>query len=117
MTDRQKLNHMIVQYVLLALGALVLGYIAGRVDSLHSRLRGLEQNQQVPRYELAKPKKWLTQDDAAPKAGISIDTSKVVTKVDTVGMEKLTDAALGETTSVQDDINAAANRLANLKRS
>lgn len=117
MLDLNRRIHVVIQYVLLALGALVLGYIAGRVDFLHTRLRKLEQEDRPPRYELTKPKNWLTQDDAAPKAGISIDTSKVVTKVDTVGMEKLTDVALGETTSVQDDINAAANRLANLKRS
>ncbi len=109
---------MVVQYVLLALGSLVLGYMLGRLESLHARLHRLEGDQ--PRlHDLNKPKKWFTQDTPSsnPRAPISIDNSKFVTEVSTAGLEKPVDVALGEKKTVQDDIQAAASKLAQLKRS
>lgn len=107
---------MAVQYLLIALGALVLGYIVGRLDALHTRLNKLERPE-PPLFELNKPRKWLTQDTPAAKTPIAIDTSKFVTEVSTAGLEKPEDLALGEKKTVKDDISASVNKLAQLKRS
>jgi hypothetical protein len=108
---------MLVQYVLLALGAFFLGYLLGRVEALHERLHRLEA---PARPELPKPRRWLTQAATPPTAPLSvpaIDTRKFVTEISTAGLQKTDDVALGETQTVQDDIDSAANRLAQLKRS
>jgi hypothetical protein len=36
-------THMLVQYVILATGAVLLGYLLGRLDSLAQRMRNLEK--------------------------------------------------------------------------
>lgn len=110
-----------VLYLYISIGAFILGYVLGRIESLHERFRRLEH--QGPLHDLNTPKKWFTQDGSVPastpraRAPISIDDSKFVTEVSTAGLEKPQDLALGEKKTVQDDIQAAASRLAQLKRS
>lgn len=108
---------MLVQYLLLAFGAFALGYLIGRVDSLHARLHNLEHGSPARDFKLDKPKKWFTQDTPAARQPISIDNSKFVTEVSTAGLEKPEDVALGEKKTVQDDISASVSKLAHLKRS
>ena len=105
-------------YVYIAVGGFLIGYVIGRIESLHDRLRRIEGIEQPLQHDLKKPNRWFTQTSARPPAApISIDDSKFVTEVSTAGLEKPAEVALGEKQTVQDDINAAASRLAHLKRS
>jgi len=108
------------QWCLLAAGAFLLGYLLGRVDSLHEKLRRLENGPAgsgpARPGAIEKPRRWLVKGSAEPQP-ITIDDRKFVTDVNTAGLEKPVTVALGEKQTVQDDIDSAANRLAQLKRS
>ena len=116
MADKRGWFHVTVQYCLLALGAFFLGYLLGRIESLHARLHRLESEGPSQKYNMDKPRSWLVQPEAR-RENIEIDNRKFVTEVSTAGLEKPADLALGEKKTVQDDIQAAASKLAQLKRS
>jgi hypothetical protein len=103
---------MSVNAVLLAAAALVVGYLLGRVDALLATLRGQSYN--TPPGFFAK--KSAPQLNPAA-SGIKIDERKVVTEIRTDTLAKTQDIQLGTQIVAQDDINAAVNKLAQLKRS
>lgn len=85
-----------------------LGYVLGRLDSVVRSLRGSEPSSFVA--QVAKEQRT----QRAKK--VSIDESKFVTDVSTDGMESIGTSALGTVTQTDDNISAAANRLAQLKK-
>lgn len=114
MSNRYGLIHMVMQYLLMAIGSFLLGYLIGRFGTVEQRLRALEDHNQPYRYN--PPKKWTVQA-TVPPADVTIDESKFVTQVTTAGLEKPAEVALGDKQTVADDINGAASKLAQLKRS
>lgn len=102
----------LTSFVMCGLVCLVLGYIAGRLDRLSHTL----QNQPVTPAWLPQTKTRAQPEQlSANKPKIEIETSKVVTKVDTSAIQKPDNVTLGTVTTKQEDINGAASRLAQLK--
>jgi len=102
----------LTSFVMCGLICLVLGYIAGRVDRLSHTL----QNQPVTPAWLPQNKVRAQPEQlSANKPKIEIETSKVVTKVDTSAIQKPENVTLGTVTTKQEDINGSASRLAQLK--
>lgn len=97
--------------------AFVLGYIVGRLDFIAGRLAaavGAEtQSSFIPQTRGRK------NNTVAPSVSsvAAIDEAKVVLPINTAGMQKVNQIELGKTTAVADDVNSAASRLAQLKRS
>jgi hypothetical protein len=90
------------------------GYLCGRLDSLFDRLKA--QSGARPAQSFFKGYSRPQPDVPTPRADIQLDTSKFVTAVSTSGLVKSEDVQLGVTETKPDDIAAAANRLAQLKR-
>lgn len=110
---------MALSYVYLLLGlAFVVGYIVGRLDFIVCRLAHAN-----PAAHSVGTPQWNThmrearRNVSVPETGVKIDINdtKVVLPVDTSGIQKVSDAELGKTQTVADDVNSAANRLAQLK--
>lgn len=110
---------MALYYVYLLLGlAFVVGYVVGRLDFVVCRLAHAN-----PAAHPVGTPQWNAQMRASRSAvqlpeavaKIDINDTKVVLPVDTSGIKKVADVELGKTTTVADDVNSAANRLAQLK--
>ena len=87
---------------------LVLGYIAGRLDRLVTSVDG---GVSVGGSPLLRSFSRVE----APHKKVLIDDTKYVTDVSTDDLEALGDFKLGTVTQSNDDISAAANKLAQLK--
>lgn len=92
----------------------IVGYLCGRLSVLVDRLRAPVE--QPPSFFRGYAHQRSQASGPAPD-DIKIDGSKYVTQVTTAGMVKPDDVQLGVTQTKQDDINAAASKLAQLKRS
>lgn len=92
----------------------VLGYAIGRLSVLSDKLRDQPAAPSVFNGYGARTKSVAPQQAVE---AVQIDDRKFVTAVTTAGMTKAEDVQLGVTQTKQDDINAAANKLAQLKRS
>lgn len=110
---------MALTYVCLLLGlAFVVGYIVGRLDFVVCRLAHAH-----PAAHPVGTPQWNAQmrgtrrGMSVPETGAKIDINdaKVILPVDTSGIQKVTEIELGQTKTVADDVNSAANRLAQLK--
>lgn len=98
-------------FVLSSVVCLVLGYIAGRVD----RLGSAQPAQPVTPQWHSKARPASDQQLTANQPKIEIESSKVVTKLDTSDIQKPENVTLGTVTTKQEDINGAASRLAQMK--
>jgi hypothetical protein len=105
-------NYIIHVSILLAFS---LGYILGRLDIISSRLAGPAG----PTYQspLAKSSRGgrptpVLQPDIST---IDINETKVVTKIDTSGMQRMGEKEMGKTTSTADNISSSVSKLAQLK--
>lgn len=94
--------------------ALALGYVIGRLSVLADKLRDQPAAPSVFNGYGGRTRSVAPQQATEE---IQIDGSKFVTAVTTAGMIKAEDVQLGVTQTKQDDINAAASKLAQLKRS
>ena len=92
----------------------IVGYLCGRLSVLADRLR--EPAERAPSF-FRGYSQHRAPSPAPGSDDIKIDGSKYVTQVTTAGMIKAEGAQLGVTQTKQDDINAAASKLAQLKRS
>ena len=100
--------------LLCAAAAFVLGYIVARVDELRRTLR--EPRIAAGDLPAAPVRARAAAPDVADKvARVAIDTSKIVTGINTDTITKLGDAELGTKTTTSDTINDAVSRLASLK--
>jgi hypothetical protein len=98
--------------LLCAAVAFVLGYIVARLDGLYQALRWPQAADPV--LPAGRPR--AAAPDVADKvARVAIDTSKIVTGINTDTITKLSDAELGTKTTTSDTINDAVSRLASLK--
>ena len=86
---------------------ILLGYIAGRLDRLVS----------VRPEENSFFTSTTQRRGEAPKKKVAIDETKFVTDVSTEDMKSAGNAQLGTVTTAKDDISAATNKLAHLKKS
>ena len=115
-------------YVLFGvLGGFVLGYFISRMDFIYVVLRKfhgvdggspliMESRAQQPTSFFEKEKKAAKQAEVKEKLGkIDIDARTVVTKIDTDGIQRGSDAELGKTTAQEDTINVSVSKLAQLK--
>lgn len=98
--------------------AFVLGYIAGRLDVIAARLTGANPTTHpvgTPQWtaQLRDTRRSVPVQDAVSK--ININDTKVVVPVDTSGIKRVSDVELGKTQTVADNVNAAADKLAQLK--
>ena len=93
------------------------GYVIGRVDLLYVRLASDKRAEPAPYAPVqGNTLRAAMQDVKTLKAGkIEIDTGKYVGEINTGGMQKTQDVALGKTTQTQDDINSSVSKLAQLK--
>lgn len=89
------------------------GYVLGRLSVVVDNLREHRAPADVLRDRGARTKAG----PPPPNVAVQIDDRKFVTTVTTSGMVKAEDVQLGVTQTKQDDINAAASKLAQLKRS
>ena len=89
------------------------GYVLGRLSVVIDNLREHRAPVDALRDRGARTKA----SPSSPNAVVQIDDRKFVTAVTTSGMSKAEDVQLGVTETKQDDINAAASKLAQLKRS
>lgn len=110
---------MALHYVYLLLGlAFVVGYVVGRLDFVVGRLGASN-----PASHSVGTAQWNAQlretrrSVPVQETGVKIDINdtKVVLPVNTAGMQKVGDGELGKTQTVADNVNAAADRLAQLK--
>lgn len=100
--------------LLYAAAAFVLGYIVARLDGLNRALRWPPTADNV--LPAAPGRARAAAPDVADKvARVAIDTSKIVTGINTDMITKLNDAELGTKTTTSDTINDAVSRLASLK--
>ena len=101
---------------LCVLAAFALGYIIGRVDLLVYLLSEKEQADPVGFFQKNKPSALRENAESKAKAKVAdIDSSKFVAPISTAGMERSDSAALGKTTTTEDDIQASVSKLAQLK--
>lgn len=95
--------------------AFALGYILGRLDIIASRLAGsagpVYQSPLAKSSRTGRPTPVLQPDTST----IDINETKVVTKINTDGLQKVSDVEIGTTTAKQDTINASVSKLAQLK--
>lgn len=95
---------------------LLLGYIIGRLEWLVARAHAQPDQPATPDWRSPKSSRTAARQDVpATKPAIEISSSKVVTKLDTTAIQKPADVTLGTVTSKQEDITAAAAKLAGLK--
>lgn len=104
-------------YVLLGL-AFMVGYVVGRLDLIAGRLAGTYGTPHpigTPQWnaQMRSARSSVSMPETA--ARIEINDAKVVMPVDTSGIQKASTVELGTTTAVKDDVQAAANKLAQLK--
>jgi hypothetical protein len=101
---------------LCVLAAFAFGYIIGRVDLLVYLLGEKEQADPVGFFQKNKPRALRENAESSAKAKVAdIDSSKFVAPISTAGMERTDTAALGKTTTTEDDIQASVSKLAQLK--
>jgi len=89
------------------LGGIILGYAIGRIDLLKSILTRSDAASASSLFSPSTQKKSMKR--------VEIDERTYVTKVDDDALQS-SGASLGKTTSTQDDIGAASNKLAQLKK-
>lgn len=95
---------------------LVLGYIVGRLEWLVARAYEQPDQPVTPAWLPPNKARASTSSELpANKPKIEIESSKVVTKLDTSAIQKADNVTLGTVTTKQEDINGAASRLAQLK--
>lgn len=101
--------------ILLVVGSVALGYVIGRLDWLVARLAGTV----APDITSFAPKtntlRAAMHENTPVKNKIEIDAGKYVGGIDTQGMQKTQDIALGKTTKTDDDISSSVSKLAQLK--
>lgn len=106
-------------YVYLLLGlAFVVGYLVGRLDFIAARLAAPHAAPPAIgtaqwNNQLRETRRGVPVQEASVK--IDINDTKVVLPVDTSGIKKVSDVELGKTQTVADNVNAAADKLAQLK--
>jgi hypothetical protein len=104
-------------HLVIGIGAFLGGYFFARLDSVYALLRsGVSPQIQATQ----KPTSFFDKERQAERAekklgGISIDSSKVVTKIDTAGIEKGSNVEFGRTTSQQDGLKTSVSKLSQLK--
>lgn len=104
-----------VAYLCVA-GAFALGYIVGRVNLVVALLAEKQTQAPVGFFQKHKPQGPRENAESANRAaGVAIDSSKFVAPISTAGMERKDTAALGKTTTTEDDIQASVSKLAQLK--
>lgn len=110
---------MALSHVYLLLGlAFVVGYVVGRLDLVVCRLlvsNPAPHSVGTPQWNAHMREARRSVPVQETGAKIDINDTKVVLPVDTSGIKKASDVELGKTQTVADDVNAAANRLAQLK--
>jgi hypothetical protein len=110
---------MALHYVYGLLGlAFVAGYIVGRLDFVVGRLAAANSTAHpvgTPQWNAHLRASRGSMPLSEPAVKIDINDTKVVLPVDTSGMQKASDVELGKTVAIKDDVNAAANKLAQLK--
>jgi len=102
----------ILLFVLVSFAA---GYAFGRLDLLVKHL--LRQNN-TPTYVPPQHntlRAAMQESTARSRGKIDIDAGKYVGEINTAGMQKMQDIALGKTTQTQDDISSSVSKLAQLK--
>jgi hypothetical protein len=100
--------------LLCAAVAFALGYIVARLDGLYQALRWPQAADPV--LPAAPGRARAAAPDVAEKVvRVNIDTSTIVTGINTDTITKLNDAELGTKTTTSDTINDAVSRLASLK--
>lgn len=102
--------------VLVVAGSVALGYVIGRLDWLVARVAsGIARDDVM----LAAPKtntlRAAMKDSEPCRNKIEIDAGKYVGGINTAGMQKPQDIALGKTTKTDDDISSSVSKLAQLK--
>lgn len=97
--------------------AFVLGYLAGRLDFIVGRL-----GESAGTAHQSTLRSHLTRKTGAAGAGagfgaekIDINSTTVVTNIDTAGMQRAGAKELGKTTVAKDDIQSSVSKLAQLK--
>lgn len=95
--------------LLTALGCLAVGYVAGRVDSLHSFLR----RDAIDSPTLLASTREKTRKDTRQK--VTIDESTYVTDVSTDDLQPM-GSTIGNVTQKADGVAEASSKLAQLKR-
>lgn len=111
---------LIVPYSVVALivaGSVALGYAIGRLDWIVARMYGIVPTY-VPTTSVLPATNTLRaamQESAPSKGKIEIDAGKYVGGINTEGMQKTQDIALGKTTKTDDDISSSVSKLAQLK--
>lgn len=102
-------------FVLLVAGSVALGYIIGRLDWLVARLAGSVAHEVTTVAPKTNTLRAAMQESAPSKGKIEIDAGKYVGGINTEGMQKTQDIALGKTTKTDDDISSSVSKLAQLK--
>ena len=95
-------------FALFALGGFILGYLFGRLDEIIRLLKSPESSSFVA--GIAREQK------ASPRRRVEIDEKKFVVDISTEGMESRGEQKLGDVVKSNDDISAASNKLAQLKK-
>lgn len=106
--------------IMFLLAGLIVGYLVGRLDTLCDLFRASTGRQaQVssqPNYVNKAQAVRAREETALTQAAkISIDTGKVVGRIDTSAMAKTQPIQLGKTTETQDDIASSISKLSQLK--
>jgi len=101
--------------VLVVAGSVALGYVIGRLDWLVARVAGGVARDVVTVAPKTNTLRAALNDSAPSRGKIEIDAGKYVGGINTNGMQKTQDIALGKTTQTQDDISSSVSKLAQLK--
>ena len=111
-----------VSYIAVATVAFFLGYFFARLDSLYVLLRrgtAFSPTQDTAHSPVSFFEKERRADTVKKQlnklGGIEIDSSKVVTHIDTAGIQKGSDAEFGRTTAQQDTLHESVSKLSQLK--
>lgn len=112
-----------IEYFCVALISFLAGYFFARLDFFYVALRRLHGDNFIVDAPGAHSTSFIERTTSRAKQAdtqeklskISIDTSTVVTKIDTDGIQRGSDVELGKTTSQEDTINASVSKLAQLK--
>jgi len=108
----------------IAISGFLVGYFFARLDLLYVLLRaGIEVGPRSVASVVQQPTSFFDKEARADKekkkanklGGISIDSSKVVTKIDTDGIERGSNVEFGRTTSQQDGLKESVSKLSQLK--
>lgn len=94
----------------------LIGYAVARIDGIARYL----YNTATPQLGTQQPSFFAKNKAAAPvavmkPAKIDIDTSKVVTEINTKGLERASAVELGTTKTKEDTINQSVSKLSQLK--